>query len=548
MALTETRDGGSSIDSRFCPRCNTMLPSYALFCSACGERIKKQESEEGQGYAGSWDEEAEEQALIDTVRRPALQFNGTQSYHSLKKPSSIVDIAYRKAVAMLAVEGEKISDDSRLIQRIRVLARLLWHRLREHSLLRNSIYIIGTSIATSVLGYFFWILAAHLYSAYEVGLGAALISAMTLAAVCANLGVGSALIQTLPLRKAGSEWSLTFNAGLAVVTIASMLSGTIMLIALPLVSKQFAIVGNHIVYAIFFFAGVPLIAISTVLDQVFIAERTAQHMLVRNASVSALKIPLMILPAVLLAGVGVGALAIFGSGVLAMAIMLIASMLLLVPRLGRAYRFFAARGIVGQVRAMLSSLTGNYFINLGGLAMAYLLPIVVSIRLSPEDNAYYYTTTSVSTFILMGAAAVSTSLFAEGSHAGGGLQRKVRSSIQIIALMLGPEIVICLLFGRYILSVFGTSYAQHGLLLLRIDAISSIPDAITSVYVSVLRVQRRLHIAALLNLSTTAVTVILSWILLPMIGIAGQGLAYLIAAGAGSLVAGIDYFLSIRRR
>ncbi len=458
----------------------------------------------------------------------------------------LIDAAYRKVIGLLEAEDETMSIDGTLIERMRSLARLLWRRGREHSLLRNSISIIGTGIVTSVLGYFFWILAAHLYSAYNVGLGAALISAMTLAAICANLGVGSALIQTLPLRKAGFEWSLTLNAGLTVVTMASLLSGTITLIALPLVSKQFAIVAHRLDYAIFFLAGVLLIALSNVLDQVFVAERAAQNMLVRNAGVSAMKIPLLALPA--LAGVGVGALAVFGSGVLAMAVALLGGMLLLLPRLRRAYRFFIGRSIVGQIRAMLSSLTGNYFINLGGLAMAYLLPVVVSIRLSPTDNAYYYTTTSVSSFILMGAAAVSTSLFAEGSHAAENLPQKLRSSVRIIALMLTPEIVICLLAGRYILSVFGASYAQHGLLLLRIDAFSAIPDAITSVYVSVLRVQRRLHIAALLNLSTTVITVALSWILLPEIGIAGQGVAYLIAAGAGSLVAGADYLLYLRRQ
>jgi len=37
----------------------------------------------------------------------------------------------------------------------------------------------------------------------------------------------------------------------------------------------------------------------------------------------------------------------------------------------------------------------------------------------------------------------------------------------------------------------------HGLTLLRIDSVSAVPDAITSIYVSVLRVQRRLRFAAL---------------------------------------------------
>jgi O-antigen/teichoic acid export membrane protein len=441
-------------------------------------------------------------------------------------------------VGTLEPEGSSISHEGRFIQRFLLLVRLLWHRFRSHSLLRNSIYIIGTGIATSILGYFFWILATHIFSAYEVGLGSALISAMTLASVFANLGVGAVLIQTLPQRKAGYEWSLTFNAGLAIVMVASLLTGVIALAALPLFSQQFAIVENHIGYAITFVVGVLLMTVSTLLDQAFIAERAAQNMLVRNAAVSALKIPLMILPVVFLAEVG--ALAIFGSGVLAMAIVLIAGMLLLVPHLGRAYHFFAMRGIVGQVRSMLSSLTGNYFINLGGLASGYLLPVLVSIRLSPTDNAYYYTTTRVGDFILLGASAVATSLFAEGSHAEGDLWRKVRSSALITSMILGPGILVCFFAGPLILLIFGQSYAQHGSIVLKIEAISSIPDAITSIYISVLRVHRRLQFAAMLNIGMGALFLILTWILLPVLGIAGVPVAVLIGETAGSVVAGVD--------
>jgi len=73
-----------------------------------------------------------------------------------------------------------------------------------------------------------------------------------------------------------------------------------------------------------------------------------------------------------------------------------------------------------------------------------------------------------------------------------------------------------------------------------------VPDAITNIYVSVLRVQRRLRFAALLQLSMAALTWVLAWIWLPVLGIAGVGWAWLIAQVAGSLVAGVDV-IRIRR-
>jgi O-antigen/teichoic acid export membrane protein len=71
--------------------------------------------------------------------------------------------------------------------------------------------------------------------------------------------------------------------------------------------------------------------------------------------------------------------------------------------------------------------------------------------------------------------------------------------------------------------------------LLSLLIISAIPDAITNIYVSVLRVRRKLYEAALLNTGMAATTLILAWILLPRLGIAGAGWAWLLAQCAGSL-------------
>ena len=423
-----------------------------------------------------------------------------------------------------------------------LLARSLVSRLHSNSLLRNSIYIMGTGVATSVAGYFYWIIAAHTYLPADVGLASALISVMTLASTLANLGIGSTLVERLPRREAGYAWSLTLNAGLATGLLAGLLTGAITVVILPLFSPQFAIVENHGGYVFALVVGVPIMTVSILLDQAFIAERAAHNMLMRNAAVALLKIPLMVLAVVLLAHVG--ALGILLSGVLAMAVVLIGG-LVLVTRLGRAYRV-AVRGIVGQVRSMLSSLTGHYFINLGGLVSMQLLPVFVTIRLSATDNAYFYTTSKLGDFFLSASAAVAVSLFAEGSHAAEDLPRKLRSSVVIIGILLVPTMLFCFLGGYYLLLVFGPNYAQHGLTVLRIDVVSTVPDAITSVYISVLRVQKRLRRAAVLNLGMASLTLVLAWILLPPLNIAGASWAYLIAQSVGSLAAFAD-MISVRR-
>lgn len=525
MAVIEPLDGTHPSDNFICPRCSTVLPLRAVFCSFCGERINKVKVEEGEARAENGDDNANEQELDDILRIPSVSQAHTEDLHPDQPLQS---------------NGILVS----LIRHPWSSVRSLVPRLYSNSLLRNSIFIMGTGGATSVFGYFFWILAAHIYSPYNVGLGSALISALTLASILANLGIGYTLIQILPHKETGHAWSLTINAGLATGIVASLLTGTIAVVALPLFSQQFAIVEHYLGYAIAFVAGVAILTVSSLLDDIFVAERAAHFMLLQNAAIAVLKIPLLILPVVLM--IQMGAQGILLSGIIAMAVALIGALLLLIPRLGRSYRL-AVRGMVGQLRSMLSSFTGNYFIRLGGLSTSYLLPVVVSIRLTPTDNAYYYTTSRLGDFILSASSAVAISLFAEGSHAANDLPHKVRSSVKIMAILLIPTMIFCFLAGHYLLLVFGPDYAQHGLPLFRIDIISSVPDAITNVYVSVLRVQGRLRFAGLLNLGMAGLTLVLSWILLPKMGIAGQGLAYLIAASVGSLAAGVDV-IRIRRQ
>jgi len=398
-------------------------------------------------------------------------------------------------------------------------------------------FIMATNIVTALFGYIFWLVAAHTYSAYDVGLGSAIISVMALASTLALMGMDATLVQVLPRRESGYAWSLTLNAGLVMGTLTGLLAGAILIVALPFFDPTFAIVGNEINYALIIVFGVPIMTVSFLLDQAFIAERVAHNKLVRQLVAAVLKIPLLVLPVVLM--VRVGALGIFLPGVLAMAVILIGG-LVLVFHLGRAYTL-ATPGIGEQIRSMFSSLAGNQFINLGGILPYYLVPVFVATRLSPSDNAYYYMTLRLSEFFTMGSYAVSMSLFAEGSHTAIDLPRKIRSSILLICMIIGPAMLFCLLAGRYILLLFGPDYAQYGLTLFIIYVLSTVPDAITNVYLMVLRIQNRLRFAGLINVVMGALTLGLTWELLPRLGIAGAGWAFLISQSVGSVVAGVDF-------
>lgn len=426
----------------------------------------------------------------------------------------------------------------------RPVAIALARRLGSDSLLRNSVYIMATTLVNSLCGYLYWIVATHAFSAHDVGLAAMLISTMTLASSLSTIGICTALIQVLPGRTSGPAWSLTFNAAIAACVASSLLAGAVALVVLPLFSPQVAgALHSSPLYAVCFLAGVPLWSLMTLCDYTFVAERAAGNMLARNAIFALLKNALLIAALPLAA---FGALAIFGSAVLA-AVCGAAAGFVLALRLRGAYTL-ALRGIARQIRAMLSAVVGNHLITLGGSAPAYLLPVIVTARLSAADNAYFYTTWMLGSLFFIVSPAVASSLFAEGSHAAGNLPRKVRTSLLIIGALLGPAMLAFLVGGRYVLALFGPAYARHGLGLLTVLIVSAVPDAITNVYVAVLRVQRRLGQAARLNLGMAALALLLAWLLSPPLGITGAGWAWLCAQCVGSIVVGTQLVAARARR
>ena len=417
-----------------------------------------------------------------------------------------------------------------------VLIYSLVDRLRNDSLLRNSVFIMGSTVITSGIGYLYWIVAARIYSPRDIGLASAFISMMTLISTVTNIGIGYALVQILPRREAGYAWSVTLNASIAVGILTSLLGGFIGAIALPYLSPQFSLAKDDIPFTLTFIMGVVAWTVTVLLDQTFVAERATSNMAMRNTVFAVLKLLLMVIL------VQIGALGILASWVFAAVATVIFAGLVLIPRLKRDYRLTIC-GIPEQIRPMLSLFAGHHFVSIGGMLPMYLLPVFVAIRLSVTDNAYFYTTWMVTSIFFIVSPSVATALFSETSHEMSDIMRKARSSLMIILMLLAPILLACFLGGHYILLFFGPSYPQHGFSLLMLLALSAVPDAITNIYVSLLRAQKRLRMAASLNLGMAAITLVLGWTLLPVLGIIGAGWACLIAQSAGTLVAGVDILI-----
>jgi O-antigen/teichoic acid export membrane protein len=164
-----------------------------------------------------------------------------------------------------------------------------------------------------------------------------------------------------------------------------------------------------------------------------------------------------------------------------------------------------------------------------------VLPILVVLRLGVTQNAYFYITEMMGAAFFMVSPSVAQAVFAEGVRAHSDLRGVVVKALRIIAVMLAPAMAVMILCGKFILGLFGASYAVAGYGLLVLLAISAVPDAVSNVAVVVCRVTKQLGYSTALNLGILVMTLGGAWFLMPRMGITGVGVAWLGAQTIGAI-------------
>ncbi|HET9078044.1 MAG TPA: hypothetical protein VFN68_14000 [Acidimicrobiales bacterium] len=399
-------------------------------------------------------------------------------------------------------------------------------------LVRNSVFLMATTVANSLLGFAYWVVAARLFPTSTIGLAAAFIAAFSMAAMIANPAVHSGLTQALPRSGSGPEWSALVNGGLILGTAASVVIGALVGVILPVVSPEFASVTRSGLSFAGFVAGVVGVVAGIIVDYTFVAERSSGVMFVRNVAFGVAKIPLLFV-ALAVSGRH-SSTGIWGGWVAATLVTIAAAVVVGFPYLGRGYRFVVEGG-GRRMRALVRDLAGHHVTNLGCLLPMYVMPVEVVARVSSQANAYFYVTWMLCSLFFMVSPSVASSLFAEGSHDPAAIRRTALRSARITGLLLVAPMAGYLLLGRFVLGIYGAGYARNGTGLLMVLVASAVPDAVTNLYVSVLRVERRLVESSVLNVGMAVIAIVGAWLLLPPLGIVGAGLAWLIAQSAGTV-------------
>jgi O-antigen/teichoic acid export membrane protein len=436
-------------------------------------------------------------------------------------------------------------------------------RARSDSLVRNSLFLMASTVVTAGLGYLFWVLAAHAFTRQEVGIGSAVISLCSTVALLTYLGSSATLIERLPASERSSEWTAVL-VRVSLLTAGVTAMATAAAVPVLLASHNYRPFFSSAPPVLVVVAGAAAWTLVNLIGAAFIAARRADRLLSIQALISAAKI-LFVLP---LAAAGIGAMGLVDAWAASAVLGVGVALAWLVPRMGlgrrpgrRPHRRAATASELrlrqhGRPRhrrapalpsaSSVRHLLGQHLTSVGGAVTPLVLPVLVVLRLGVTQNAYFYITWMLGSAFFMVSPSVASAVFAEGVRARSNVRGVVAKALRVIIVLLAPAMTVMIVGGRVILGLFGAAYAAAGYGLLIVLAVSALPDAVSNIAVVVCRVTRRLGYSIALNLGILVMTVLGAWVLMPRMGIVGVGVAWLGAQTIGA-IASLPAYAWIRK-
>lgn len=150
--------------------------------------------------------------------------------------------------------------------------------------------------------------------------------------------------------------------------------------------------------------------------------------------------------------------------------------------------------------------------------------------LGAEQNAYYSLAWVIADSLYMAAYSMGSSLVVEAARAPERLAEHARRMMWHTGLLVLAAVAVIVAFAPWMLRLFGPGYAEHGTTVLRLMALSALPTVVLSLATDVARVRRALGWMIGLQLVYAVLVIALVAGLLPVFGLTGVGLAWLLAA------------------
>jgi O-antigen/teichoic acid export membrane protein len=376
--------------------------------------------------------------------------------------------------------------------------RDLWERNQD--LLRNAASLAATTGLTSLFGFVFTIVAARSFSADAVGWGNTAINEMQLFGTIGMFGLGTMLIGELPKRQ-GERGGL-FAASVATSAIGSAILGLIFAVVVGLYfsdSHHLPGIGGTPFQLVLFVLGTSLTGATLVFDEGTIGLLRGGVQLWRNMALSAIKLAVLPIAAILMlhpdhdphhySGFGVGLSFAYVVGIIGS---MVPAAIMLVRGGSRLYH----RPDWGALRRLLPVAINHNWLNLAMATPSRIIPIVVTLVVGGKGSAVFYVAWMISSLLFMVPVHLGTVLFALASASPQIVAEKLRFVLRVSLLIGLPVMAVLAIGAHFMLGLFGHFYSQFGTVPLWLLIIGYIPQMPRAQFIAVSRATNRVGQAA----------------------------------------------------
>ncbi len=380
----------------------------------------------------------------------------------------------------------------------------------------SSLWLFSNSLLLTGCGFIFWTIAARLFSSQDVGLATTLLSCAELIGMMSLLGFNVALLRYLPEKK---DPKSIINSCFTLSALVAAAAGVVFLLALPVISPKLSFVQDHALFAILFVLFVIIQSLFLLVESVLIASGQPRTVVLKNAVFGILKIAFLF--------VFIGAIGIFVSWGISALIGLFFALWF-----GRIrYKISLKRNVI---KSMFKVSSGNYLAQLFGTMPALILPLLITHFINPQTTAYFYVTLMIASVLFFVPDAIAMPLIAHSAKDQTMLKQNVRKAFFLCFTLIGIGILCISLLGGHLLLFFGEEYRSNGVALLILLSLSAIPLSISTMFVAIQNVRRKMHRVVAIYAASATLLIVLSLLLLPY-GITGIGFAWLIARSCVAL-------------
>lgn len=402
-------------------------------------------------------------------------------------------------------------------------------QLRSESLYKNSIYLMSSTLIMGIVGFFFWTLNARLFTTEQIGIATAMISLTAFLNNLGTLGLNAGIVIYLFKVK---DRNKLITTSLVVVALATAAITIFYVLLINVFSPRLLFIRENIYLFTFFTLFVALSAVNMVTDSIFIAYKSAKYVFIYNFfySISRLLAPLVF--------ISFGALGIFFSHTFGVIVCIILTYYFLIKKFDYKFGFHID---LETLRKTFKFSFGNYTAGLIGNLPSTLFPIFILNQLGPKASAFYYIDMMIIAVLYIIPSSISQSLFAEGSFDESQLTKLIFKSLKLNLVILIPAILTILLFGRFVLLLFGKDYSIGGDGFLMEMALSTLSVPVIYIFEVYLRIHKRISLINYVTTIGTITALLISYYASSRIGLYGIGAGII----SGQLIQSLSYTLYI---